>query len=86
MRVAERSHGLRNYQEGEVDHHLLSRAVVSTGIKGHPFIPVGGSNRDKKPLSPAGPVSRWTRDKNHILFRAQKQPEQMVWKKKTILY
>ena len=40
---------------GEADHHLLSQAVVSTGIKGHPFIPVGGSNRDKRLLSPRWP-------------------------------
>ena len=35
---------------------LLSRLVAPTGIKGHPFVPVGASNRDKRPLSP--PLAR----------------------------
>ena len=60
---------------------LLSRLEPATGIKGHPFVPVGTSNRDKKPLSPAGPASRWTRDKSHLLSRAQRLPGQMVWNK-----
>ena len=57
---------------------LLSRLEPPTGIKGHPFVSVGASNWDKMPLSPAGPVSRWTRDKNHILSRAQRLPGQMT--------
>ena len=52
------------------------------GIRGpRPFVPVGGSNRDKRPLSPAGPASRWTRDKSQLLSRAQRLPGQMVWNK-----
>jgi len=45
-----------------------------TGTKGGPLVLVGGSNQDKRPLSPppAGPASRWTRDKNHLLSRAQR--------------
>ena len=31
---------------------LLSRLVTPTGTKGGPFVRVGGSTRDKKPLSP----------------------------------
>jgi len=75
----------------------LSRLETPTGIKGGPFVPVGGSNRDKRlrgpfvpvgvsnrdkrPLSPAGPASRWTRDKSHLLSRAQRLPGQMAWNK-----
>ena len=67
------------------------------GIRGpRPFVPVGGTNRDKRPpfcpgwclqpgqkapVPPAGPASRWTRDKSHILSRAQKLPGQMTWNK-----
>ena len=46
---------------------------------GEPFVPVGGSNRDKRPLSPADPASRWTRDKSHLLSQAQRVPGQMAW-------
>ena len=35
---------------------LLSQLDPPTGIKGHPFVPVGASNRDKRPLSP--PLAR----------------------------
>ena len=50
-----------------------------------PFVPVGATNRDKRPpfcpgwclqpgqrapVPPAGPASRWTRDKSHLLSRA----------------
>ena len=38
------------------------------------FVPVGASNRDKRPLSPAGPASRLTRDKNHLLSQVQRLP------------
>ena len=31
---------------------LLSRLDPPTGIKGHPFVPVGASNRDKRPCAP----------------------------------
>src|SRR6185437_14825442 len=31
---------------------LLSRVDPPTGTKGGPFVPVGGSTRDKRPLSP----------------------------------
>src|SRR6185503_13918816 len=73
------------------------------GIRGpRPFVPVGGSNRDKRhqpgqkapllsrlvsptgtkgPCPPVGPASRWTRDKSHLLSRAQRLPGQMVWNK-----
>jgi len=65
------------------DRGLLSRLEAPIGTKGGPFVPVGGSNRDKRPLSPppAGPASRWTRDKSHLLSRAQKLPGQMAWNK-----
>ena len=67
------------------------------GIRGpRPFIPVGDTNRDKRgsfcpgwwiqpgqkaPVPPAGPASRWTRDKSHLLSRAQRLPGQMAWNK-----
>ena len=34
----------------------MSRLETPTGTKGGPFIPVGASNRDKRPLSP--PLAR----------------------------
>ena len=34
----------------------MSRLEPPTGIKGDPFVPVGASNRDKRPLSP--PLAR----------------------------
>ena len=37
---------------------LLSRLEPPTEIKGPPFVLVGASNRDKRPMSPAGPASR----------------------------
>ena len=43
---------------------LLSRLMPPTGIKG--------------PCPPAGPASRWTRDKSHLLSRAQRLPGQMA--------
>ena len=61
-----------------------------------PFVPVGATNRDKKspllsrlvsptgtkgPCPPAGTASRWTRDKSHLLSRAQRLPGQMAWNK-----
>src|SRR6185295_17756380 len=46
---------------------LLSRLVAPTGTKG--------------PCPPAGPASRWTRDKSHLLSRAQRLPGQMAWNK-----
>ena len=46
---------------------LLSRLVDPTGTKG--------------PCPPAGPASRWTRDKRHLLSRAQSQPWQIAWNK-----
>src|SRR6185437_3969209 len=64
------------------------------GIRGaRPFVPVGGTNRDKRlpfcpgwclkpgqkaPVPPAGPASRWTRDKSQLLSRAQRLPGQMA--------
>jgi len=67
------------------------------GIRGaRPFVPVGGTTRDKRlpfcpggclqpgqkaPVPPAGPASRWTRDKSHLLSRAQRLPGQMAWNK-----
>ena len=42
----------------------------------------GGEGRGQKaPVPPAGPASRWTRDKSHLLSRAQKLPGQMTWNK-----
>ena len=35
----------------------------------------------KAPVPPAGPASRWTRDKSHLLSRAQRLPGQMAWNK-----
>jgi len=32
----------------------------------------------KAPVPPAGPASRWTRDKSHLLSRAQRLPGQMA--------
>ena len=46
---------------------LLSRLVDPTGTK--------------DPCPSAGPASRWTRDKNHLLSRIQRLPGQMTWKK-----
>ena len=46
---------------------LLSRLVALIGTKG--------------PCLPAGPASRWTRDKSHLLSRAQRLPGQMTWNK-----
>src|SRR6185312_10350592 len=43
---------------------ILSRLVSPTGTKG--------------PRPPAGPASRWTRDKSHLLSRAQRLPGQMA--------
>ena len=67
------------------------------GIRGpRPFVPVGSTNRDKRPpfcpgwclqpgqkapVSLAGPASRWTRDKSHLLSRAQRLSGQMTWNK-----
>ena len=62
----------------------------------YPFVPVGTTNRDKRPpfcpgwclqpgqkahVPPASPASRWTRDKSHLLSRAQRLPGQMAWNK-----
>ena len=46
---------------------LLSRLVSATGTK--------------CPCPPAGPASRWTRDKRHLLSRAQRLPGQMACNK-----
>ena len=46
---------------------LLSQLVSATGTK--------------CPCPPAGPASRWTRDKSHIFSRAQRLPGQMAWNK-----
>jgi len=35
----------------------------------------------KSSCPPAGPASRWTRDKSHFLSRTQRQPGQMAWNK-----
>ena len=64
------------------------------GIRGpRSFVPVGDTNRDKRgafypgwwlqpgqkaPVPPAGPASRWTRDKSPLLSRAQRLPGQMA--------
>jgi len=53
------------YQLGQ--KFLLFRMVAPPGTKGS--------------CPPAGPASRWTRDKSHILSRAQRQPGQMAWNK-----
>ena len=53
-----------NHQPGQKDP-LLSRLVSPTGTKG-----LG---------PPADPASRWTRDKSHLLSRAQRLPGQMAW-------
>ena len=42
---------------------LLSRLEAPTGTKEWPFIPVGGSNRDKMPAQPFVPVGATNRDK-----------------------
>ena len=38
----------------------------------NPFVPVGATTRDKRPLSPADPASLWTQDKSHLLSRVQR--------------
>ena len=67
---------------------LLSRLVAPTGTKGRGLLfrlepptllsrlvsPTG----TKGPCPPAGPASRWTRDKSHILSWAQRLPGQMA--------
>src|SRR6185295_13195423 len=76
---------------------LLSGLVLPTGIKGvGPFVPGGATNRDKRgafcpgwwlhpgqkaPVPPAGPASLCTRDKSHLLSRAQRLLGQMAWNK-----
>ena len=45
------------------DRGLLSRLEAPTGTKGWPFIPVGGSNWDKRPTQPFVPVGATNRDK-----------------------
>ena len=42
---------------------LLSRLETPTGTKGEPFIPVGGSNRDKRAAQSFVPVGATNRDK-----------------------
>ena len=44
------------------DRGLLSRLEAPTGTKEWPFIPVGGSNRDKRPAQPFVPVGATNRD------------------------
>ena len=61
---------------------LLSRLVVPTGTKGY----AGLLSRlvypgQKAHVPPAGPASRWTRDKSHLLSRAPRLPGQMAWNK-----
>ena len=77
--------------------HDLRRNSLPGRLRG-PFVPVGATNRDKRPPfclgwclqpgqkapvppSPAGPASRWTRDKSHLLSRAQRLPGQIAWNK-----
>ena len=52
-----------NHQPGQ-KAPILSRLVSQTGTKG--------------PRPPAGPASHWTRDKSHLLSRAQRLPGQMA--------
>jgi len=67
---------------------------LQPGQKVH--VPVRATNRDKRGsfcpgwcLQPgqkasvpsAGPASRWTRDKSHLLSRTQRLPGQMTWNK-----
>ena len=61
---------------------LLSWLEPPTGIKGPPFCPGWCLQPGQKaPVPPAGPASRWTRDKRHLLSRAQRLPGQMAWNK-----
>ena len=62
---------------------LLSRLVVPTGTKGYAGLlsrldPPTGTKGLRPPASLA---SRWTRDKYHLLSRAQRLPGQMAWNK-----
>ena len=45
------------------DRGLLSRLEAPTGAKGGTFVPVGGSNRDKRLRGPFVPVGTTNRDK-----------------------
>jgi len=60
---------------------FLSRVLAPPGTKSLPFVPAASSTRDKRPLSPVGPASHWTRDKSHLLSRVQRQSGQMAWNK-----
>ena len=48
------------------DMGFLSRLEAPTGAKGWPFIPVGGSNRDKRLSGPFVPVGASNRDKRPL--------------------
>ena len=63
------------------DRCLLSRLETPTGNKGPSFVPVGGSNRDKRLRGPFVPVGASNRDKSHLLSRAQRLSGQMAWNK-----
>ena len=65
---------------------ILSRLVDPTGTKGPRTLlsrlyPPTGTKGLAPPPHPAYPASRWTRDKSHLLSRAQRLPGQMAWNK-----
>ena len=53
------------------DRRLLSRLEVTTRTKGSPFVPVGGSTRDKRP-NPFIPVGGTNPDKRPLHVIVQK--------------
>ena len=83
------------HQPRQKGHPLVWVGVTNRDKRVGPFIPDGATNRDKrgsfcpgwclqpgqKTSVPPGPANRWTRDKSHILSRAQRQPGQMAWNK-----
>ena len=85
------------HQPGQKGHPLVQVGVTNRDKRVGLFIPGGGTNRDKRGSfcpgwclqpgqktsvpPPAGLASRWTRDKSHLLSRAQRQSGQMAWNK-----
>ena len=61
----------------------MTRAGEREGDKGARAFFAGWRHQpgQKAPVPPAGPASHWTRDKSHILSRAQRLPGQMAWNK-----
>ena len=74
----------------EGDRGLLSRLEVPTRTKVLPFVPVGGSTRDKRP-NPFIPVGNTNLDKRTLFVpvgvtNPDKRPLHVIVQKKVILY